>query len=88
MKRRKAVAHVREALGRDCVSKHQACLVAEQPRSTQRGHEHVPSDEPRLVRQTVEMANGFGYREGTALRQKRAGTSITGGSNVCRVEKA
>ncbi len=61
---------MRDALGRDCVSERRACRVLDQPRSTQRRKEHVPSDEPRLVRRMVDLASGYGrygYRKITAL---------------------
>ena len=69
-KRRQAVEHVRDALGRDCVTERRACRVLEQPRSTQRRCRHVPSDEPRLTRRIVELATEYGrygYRRVTAL---------------------
>ena len=62
--------HVREALGRHCVTQRRACRVLGQSRSTQRRSRHVASDEPRLVKRIVEMASEFGrygYRRVTAL---------------------
>ena len=69
-KRRAAVAHVRDALGRDRVSERRACQVLDQPRSTQRRSKQIPSYEPRLVRQMVQLASDYGrygYRRVTAL---------------------
>ena len=68
--RRQAVDHARDALGRDRVSERRACRVLGQPRSTQRRKNHMPSDEPRLVKRMVELATEYGrygYRRITAL---------------------
>ena len=69
-KRREAVEHVRDALGRDRVSERRACKVLGQSRSTQRRERHIPSDEPGLVRRMVQLASGYGrygYRKVTAM---------------------
>jgi len=69
-KRHKAVAHVRNSFGRDRVSERRACHVLDQPRSTQRRSQQIPSDEPRLVRRMVQLAcdyGRYGYRRVTAL---------------------
>jgi len=61
---------VREALGSVRVSERRACRVLSQPRPTQRRAQHVPSDEPRLVKRMVELASEYGrygYRRVTAL---------------------
>ena len=68
--RRRAVEHVRYALGRDRLSERRACLVLGQHRITQRLQRHVPDDEPRLVKQIVWLAceyGRYGYRRITAL---------------------
>ena len=54
------VEHVRDALGRDQVSKRRACRVLGQPRSTQRRAPHVPDEEPRLVKRMIELATQYG----------------------------
>ncbi len=64
------VEHVRDALGRDQVSKRRACRVLGQPRSTQRRAPHVPDEEPRLVKRMIELATQYGrygYRMITGL---------------------
>jgi putative transposase len=64
------VEHVRDALGRHCVTQRRACRVLCQSRSTQRRSRHVPSDEPRLVKRIIEVATEYGrygYRRVTAL---------------------
>ena len=69
-KRREAVEHVRDSLGRDRISERRACKVLGQSRSTQRRVHHIYSDEPRLVRRMVQLASGYGrygYRKVTAL---------------------
>ena len=69
-KRRQAVEHVRDFLGRDRVSQRRACQALGQPRSTQRRARHVPKDEPRLVTRIVKLASDYGrygYRRVTAL---------------------
>ncbi len=48
-KRRQAVAHVRNSLGREHVSERRACQVLGQSRSTQRRQLQVTADEPRLL---------------------------------------
>lgn len=61
---------VRDTLGRDKVSERRACRVLGQPRSTQRRAQHVPDDEPRLVKRMVELASQYGrygYRLITGL---------------------
>jgi len=52
------------------VSERRACLVLDQPRSTQRRKSYVPRDEPRLVRRITKLASDYGrygYRRVTAL---------------------
>lgn len=69
-KRRRAVEHVRDSLGRSCVSQRRACRVLNQPRSTQRPVRHVPADEPPLVKRIIQLASDYGrygYRRVTAL---------------------
>ena len=69
-KRREAVEHVRDSLGRDRISERRACKVLGQSRSTQRRVHYISSDEPRLVRRMVQLASGYGrygYRKVTAL---------------------
>lgn len=69
-KRRRAVEHVRDSLGRSCVSQRRACRVLNQPRSTQRRVRHVPADEPPLVKRIIQLASDYGrygYRRVTAL---------------------
>jgi putative transposase len=64
------VEHVRDALGRHCVTERRACRVLGQSRSTQRRCRHVPTDEPRLVKRILELASDYGrygYRRVTAL---------------------
>ena len=61
---------MRDTLGRDVVTKRQACRVLEQARSTQRGKACVADDEPQLVKRIVWMASEYGcygYRRITAL---------------------
>ena len=72
-KRREAVEHVQDSLGRDRISERRACKVLGQSRSTQRRVHYISSDEPRLVRRMVQLASGYGkygYRKVTALLQK------------------
>jgi putative transposase len=75
---------VRDALGRERVSRRRACRVLGQSRATQRRVAHVPGDEPRLVRRMTELAceyGRYGYRrvaamlraEGFAVNHKRVG---------------
>ena len=62
--------YARDALGRERVSERRACRVLDQPRPTQRRARHVPSDEPRLVKRMVGLANEYGrygYRRITAM---------------------
>jgi putative transposase len=69
-KRRLAVEHVRDALGRGAVSERRACGVLGQVRSTQRRGHSPPADEPGLVRRMVELATEYGrygYRRVAAL---------------------
>ncbi|MBA4106586.1 MAG: hypothetical protein C0485_12580 [Pirellula sp.] len=76
-KRRRAVEHVRDCLGRARVSERRACQVLSQPRSTQRRQRCVPSDEPRLVKRIVELASDYGrygYRRVTALLRREGWT--------------
>jgi len=64
------VEHVRDTLGREKVSERRACQVLGQPRSTQRRTPHVPDDEPRLVKEMIELATQYGrygYRMVTGL---------------------
>ena len=73
MKRRKAVEHVRNAVGRERVSERRACQVLGQQRSTQRRQPQVLGDEPRLIRRMIELATQYGrygYRRITALLQR------------------
>ncbi len=73
MKRRQAVAWVRDALGRDAVSERRACRVLAQARSTQRRERAPPDDEPRLLRRMVALATEYGrygYRRVTALLRR------------------
>lgn len=44
--------------------------MLDQPRSTQRRQQHIPSDEPRLIRRMTQLASDYGrygYRRITAL---------------------
>jgi len=69
-KRRRAVEHVRDVLGRDRLSERRACLVSGKHRNMQRWQRHVPDDEPRLVQRIVWLAREhgrYGYRRMTAL---------------------
>ena len=69
-KRRRAVQHVRDALGHARVSERRACRVLSQPRSTQRRQRTIPHDEPRLVRRLIQFASDYGrygYRRVTVL---------------------
>ena len=59
-KRRAAVEHVRNALGRERVSERRACRVLGQPRSTQRRERVIPHDEPRLAKRMVDLATDCG----------------------------
>jgi transposase InsO family protein len=81
-KRRQAVEHVRDALGREVVSQRRACQVLDQPRATQRRKPHVPDDEPALVKRMTELAEQYGrygyrpiteflHREKFAVNHKR-----------------
>lgn len=61
---------MRDTLGREKVSERRACQVLGQPRSTQRRTPHVPDDEPRLVKEMIELATQYGrygYRMVTGL---------------------
>ena len=72
MRRRQAVEHVRDAMGRERLSERRACQVL-CPRSTQRRQPQVPRDEPGLVRRMIELATQYGrygYRRVTALLQR------------------
>ena len=51
---------VRDSLGHDQVSERRACRVLGQSRSTQRRQPVVPSDEPRLVREIIDLASQYG----------------------------
>lgn len=65
---------MRNSLGRDQISERRACRVLRQPRSTQRRQPHVPEDEPRLVREMVQLAEQYGrygYRRVTELLRRR-----------------
>ena len=62
---------MRSSLGRDRVSERRACRVLRQSRSTQRRQPHVPQDEPRLVREMVQLAERYGYRRVTELLRRR-----------------
>ena len=73
-KRRQAVDHARESLGRSRVSERRACRVLGQSRLTQRRQHRVSEDEPRLVREMVELAEQYGrygYRRVTELLRRR-----------------
>ena len=73
MKRRRAVEHVREQLGRGRVSERRACKILGQPRSTQRRRHHVSDDEPLLVKRIIELATQYGrygYRRVTELLRR------------------
>jgi transposase InsO family protein len=70
VKRRQAVEHVRDMLGRDVVTERRACRVLGQARNTQRRKARVADDEPQLVKRIVWMASEYGrygYRRITAL---------------------
>ncbi len=65
---------VRDSLGHDQVSERRACRVLGQARSTQRRKRAVPDDEPRLIREMVELATQYGrygYRRVTALLRRK-----------------
>ncbi|HCO22444.1 MAG TPA: IS3 family transposase, partial [Gimesia maris] len=65
---------VRDSLGHDQVSERRACRVLGQCRSTQRRQPVVPSDEPRLVREIIDLASQYGrygYRRVTELLRRR-----------------
>ena len=73
IKRRQAVEHVRDAVGREKVSERRACRLLGQSRSTQRRGAHVPDDEPRLVRDMTRLATQYGrygYRRITELLRR------------------
>lgn len=64
------MVYVRNSLGVTEVSERRVCRVLGQPRTTQRRQEHVPDDEPCLVRNLVQLATQYGrygYRRVTAL---------------------
>ena len=64
----------RDAPGHDQVSERRACRVLRQSRSTQRRQPVVPSDEPRLVREIIDLASQhgrYGYRRVTELLRRR-----------------
>ena len=66
--------HVRDSLGRSRVSERRACRVPGQPRSTQRRQPQAPEDEPRLVREMIELAEQYGrygYRWVTEMLRRR-----------------
>jgi putative transposase len=68
------VNFIRDSLGREKVSERRACQVLGQPRSTQRRERHIPSDEPRLIREMIDLATQFGrygYRRITELLRSR-----------------
>jgi len=68
------VNFVRDSLGHDQVSERRACRVLGQSRSTQRRQRVVPSDEPRLVREIIDLASQYGrygYRRVTELLRRR-----------------
>ncbi|QDU80123.1 IS2 transposase TnpB [Polystyrenella longa] len=65
---------VRDALGQDRVSERRACRVLGQSRTTQRRKRAVPTDEPRLIREMVELATQYGrygYRRVTELLRRQ-----------------
>ena len=66
--------HVRDSLRRSRVSERRACRVLGQPRSTQRRQPQAPEDEPRLVREMIELAeqySRYGYRRFTEMPRRR-----------------
>jgi len=68
------VDHVRTTLGESNVSERRVCRLLGQSRSTQRRTPHIPNDEPRLVKELVELATQYGrygYRRITALLRRR-----------------
>jgi len=74
-KRRQAVEHVRDTLGRDVVPERRACRVLGQVRNPQRRKACVADDEPQLVKRIVWMASEYGrdgYRRITALLRAEA----------------
>ena len=65
---------VRDSLGHDQVWECRACRVLGQSRSTQRRQRVVPSDEPRLVREIIDLASQYGrygYCRVTELQRRR-----------------
>ncbi|MBN67927.1 MAG: hypothetical protein CME32_01425 [Gimesia sp.] len=65
---------VRDSLEHDQVSERRACCVLCQSRSTQQRQPLVPSDEPRLVREIIDLASPYGrygYRRVTELLRRR-----------------
>ena len=58
-KRRRAVEHVRETLGPDCISELRACRVFGQSRSTQCRARHVPEDKPCLIRRIIDLVTRY-----------------------------
>lgn len=69
-KRRQAVQHVRDTLGRDVVTARRACRVLGQASNTQRRKARNAEEDPQLVQRIVWMASEhgrYGYRRITAL---------------------
>ena len=65
---------MRSSLGQDRVSERRACRVLGQCRSTQHRQPRIPQDEPRLVREMVQLAERYGrygYRRVTELLRRR-----------------
>ncbi|MBA2116161.1 IS3 family transposase ISDsp1 [Planctomycetes bacterium FF15] len=61
-------------MGHERVSERRACRVLGQPRSTQRRARWVPDDEPRLVREMIELAEQYGrygYRRITEMLRRK-----------------
>ena len=67
-KRRQAVEHVRDTLGRDAVTERRARRVLGQARNTQRRRASVADDEPQLVKRIVWMARSTGGTATAGLR--------------------
>jgi hypothetical protein len=59
-KRRQAVEHVRDTLGRDEVTERRACRVLGQARNSHRRTASVADDEQLLVKRIVWMASEYG----------------------------
>ena len=57
MKRRQAVEHARDTLGRDEVTERRACRMLGQARNSQRRTASVADDEPRFVWMAITSAS-------------------------------